>query len=100
MKPLGYQESIIRSMIQQYHWLFDLTDEEEGDAVADETIAAGEADAEDGDVYEDEEGWGEFPEVGASSTSSSSAAVAHRKDMDSKQGKKAARLNAETIVFG
>ncbi|KAF9979446.1 rho GTPase-activating protein [Mortierella antarctica] len=72
MKNLGHQQNIVRNMILQYHWLFDVEDEEQGDEVADETVAAtataaaaaeAEAEAEDGDVYEDEEGLGEFPEI-------------------------------------
>ncbi|KAF9574459.1 rho GTPase-activating protein [Mortierella alpina] len=64
MKNLGHQQNIVRNMILQYHWLFDVEDEEQDDAVADETVAAAaEAETEDGDVYEDEEGLGEFPEI-------------------------------------
>ncbi|CAO3569269.1 unnamed protein product [Mortierella alpina] len=68
MKNLGHQQNIVRNMILQYHWLFDVEDEEQGDAIEDETVASGvaaevEAETEDGDVYEDEEGLGEFPEI-------------------------------------
>ncbi|KAG0077003.1 rho GTPase-activating protein, partial [Linnemannia elongata] len=69
MKNLGHQQNIVRNMILQYHWLFDVEDEEEGVAVEVEgegevvegvaADAAQRADEEEDD--EDEES--EFPEI-------------------------------------
>lgn len=66
MKNLGHQQNIVRNMILQYHWLFDVEDEEEGAAVevegeseVVEGVAADGADEEEDD--EDEES--EFPEI-------------------------------------
>ncbi|KAI1320528.1 rho GTPase-activating protein [Mortierella claussenii] len=46
MKNLGHQQNIVRNMILQYHWLFDVEDDEGGDEGEDE-----------------EDGLGEFPEI-------------------------------------
>ncbi|KAG0343288.1 hypothetical protein BG000_000007 [Podila horticola] len=69
MKNLGHQQSIVRNMILQYHWLFDVEDEEgegdgqqgagEGEAEAEEQLE--ELDAEEDDDEEEEES--EFPEI-------------------------------------
>jgi hypothetical protein len=68
MKNLGHQQNIVRNMILQYHWLFDVEDEEgaaeeaEGDGETEEgeaAISVGEAGVDDED--EDEEN--EFPEI-------------------------------------
>ncbi|KAF9951326.1 rho GTPase-activating protein [Mortierella alpina] len=133
MKNLGHQQNIVRNMILQYHWLFDVEDEEQGDVAAEETAAAtasaAVAEAEDGDVYEDEEGLGEFPEIledsdedeyeeertmeddkimmltaaplasASASSSSSSAVVADRKDADSEQGQKAAKAQRRKTII-
>ena len=50
MKNLGHQQNIVRNMILQYHWLFDVEDEEGGE----------EAEEEE---EEEEGGLGEFPEI-------------------------------------
>ncbi|KAG0370373.1 hypothetical protein BGZ54_006628 [Gamsiella multidivaricata] len=50
MKNLGHQQNIVRNLILQYHWLFDVEDEEGTGEVEDE---------ED----EEEGGLGEFPEI-------------------------------------
>ncbi|KAG0376505.1 rho GTPase-activating protein [Mortierella sp. AD032] len=78
MKNLGHQQSIVRNLILQYHWLFDVEDEEgaaedgqedeqsdqvggEGDAVAEGVVQEGGIGVEDEE--EDEEEEHEFPEI-------------------------------------
>ncbi|KAF9184450.1 hypothetical protein BGZ51_003345 [Haplosporangium sp. Z 767] len=74
MKNLGHQQNIVRNMILQYHWLFDV--EEEGgeddggtaDAGVDNSISSqladqGMGDDDDDDDDDDDEGLGEFPEI-------------------------------------
>jgi hypothetical protein len=69
MKNLGHQQSIVRNMILQYHWLFDVEDEEgegdgqqgEGEGEAEEEGQPEELDVEEDDEEEEEEG--EFPEI-------------------------------------
>jgi len=81
MKNLGHQQNIVRNMILQYHWLFDVEGEEgaadqgeeeeygEGDTVADRVEGAvGGLEALDENVGEnelddDEEDENEFPEI-------------------------------------
>ncbi|KAG0207127.1 rho GTPase-activating protein [Mortierella sp. GBA30] len=72
MKNLGHQQNIVRNMILQYHWLFDVEGEEEeqqgqetqenANLTTTATVAGGE-EVEEGDVFDDEEGLGEFPEI-------------------------------------
>ncbi|KAG0266631.1 hypothetical protein BGZ95_003020 [Linnemannia exigua] len=78
MKNLGHQQNIVRNMILQYHWLFDVEDEEgaaddgqeeeqveqvgdEGGAVAEGLVLEG-GEVGVGDEEEDEEEH-EFPEI-------------------------------------
>lgn len=79
MKNLGHQQSIVRNMILQYHWLFDVEDEEveeegvqegagqgvnEEDDEQLEELDVEEDDDEQEEGEEEEEGEeGEFPEI-------------------------------------
>ncbi|KAG0265542.1 hypothetical protein BG011_004570 [Mortierella polycephala] len=73
MKNLGHQQNIVRNMILQYHWLFDVEEEggeEEGGVVdvgADNDMSSQLADqgmgGDDDDDDDDDEGLGEFPEI-------------------------------------
>ncbi|KAG0084413.1 hypothetical protein BGZ93_000326 [Podila epicladia] len=67
MKNLGHQQSIVRNMILQYHWLFDVEDEEGegqegqgGEEVEEDQLE--ELEVEEDDEGEEEEE-GEFPEI-------------------------------------
>ncbi|KAG0347382.1 hypothetical protein BG004_007884 [Podila humilis] len=69
MKNLGHQQSIVRNMILQYHWLFDVEDEE---TAADETEVAEGRDEmvteddilEELEVMDDDDDEGsEFPDI-------------------------------------
>ncbi|KAG0035063.1 hypothetical protein BGZ81_001122 [Podila clonocystis] len=70
MKNLGHQQSIVRNMILQYHWLFDVEDEEgegqegqvEGE-VEEEAEQLEELEVEGDEEEEEEEEEGEFPEI-------------------------------------
>ncbi|KAF9094663.1 rho GTPase-activating protein [Mortierella sp. AD031] len=68
MKNLGHQQNIVRNMILQYHWLFDVEDEQGGadqeEDTGEEVVAAAEG-VEiglEGEQDEDEE-HDEFPEI-------------------------------------
>ncbi|KAF8947445.1 rho GTPase-activating protein [Haplosporangium gracile] len=67
MKNLGHQQNIVRNMILQYHWLFDVEDEEEGAAakvegdVGEVVDDAGQEGGDEEDEEEDDEH--EFPEI-------------------------------------
>ncbi|KAF9139731.1 rho GTPase-activating protein [Mortierella sp. GBA39] len=65
MKNLGHQQNIVRNMILQYHWLFDVEEEEEGVAAdvegEDEGLDGVAADGTQSADEEDEEN--EFPEI-------------------------------------
>ncbi|KAF9551462.1 hypothetical protein EC957_008131 [Mortierella hygrophila] len=66
MKNLGHQQNIVRNLILQYHWLFDVEGEEEEVAAADvegedEVVDGVAADGTQSADEEDEEN--EFPEI-------------------------------------
>lgn len=69
MKNLGHQQNIVRNMILQYHWLFDVEDEEEG--AAEEVEGDGETEeseaaiggGQEGVDDDDEDEENEFPEI-------------------------------------
>ncbi|KAI9239329.1 MAG: hypothetical protein BYD32DRAFT_459889 [Podila humilis] len=73
MKNLGHQQSIVRNMILQYHWLFDVEDEEaeevEGQESEGQRADEGneeqleELDVEENDDEQGEGEEGEFPEI-------------------------------------
>ncbi|KAF9303654.1 hypothetical protein BGZ74_003311 [Mortierella antarctica] len=64
MKNLGHQQSIVRNLILQYHWLFDVEDEEgEGqEGQGEEEVEEEEEQLDELEVEEDDEE-GEFPEI-------------------------------------
>lgn len=67
MKNLGHQQNIVRNMILQYHWLFDVEDEEEGAAAEVEgeggVVEGVAADGAQSAGEEEEEEENEFPEI-------------------------------------
>lgn len=73
MKNLGHQQSIVRNLILQYHWLFDVEDEEAEEVEGQEGEGQGvdeedeeqleEPDVEEDDDEQEEGEEGEFPEI-------------------------------------
>ncbi|KAF9438289.1 rho GTPase-activating protein [Entomortierella beljakovae] len=116
MKNLGHQQNIVRNLILQYHWLFDVEDEEGGVEVEVE-VEVEEDEEEDEeelgefpditedseeDVYEDEEvvGGNDDDDILVLAASQPTSAVIDTKDADKANDKSVKHQHRKTIVFG
>ncbi|KAF9362652.1 rho GTPase-activating protein [Mortierella sp. NVP85] len=111
MKNLGHQQNIVRNMILQYHWLFDV-EQEEGGEYAEEDEEHGEfleivEDSDEADYESDEEaaddreeGEDEDNKVLVLSAEATAPVTIDIKDMDKDKEITAKNMRRKTIILG